>query len=371
MLKIKDSNTGFIMTNTIERMAAYYKKLPHQQEAWDYIEEQLGEEKSKKALDLYRSPQEAETGEPLPGEVPYSGVQLIKQFEGCHLEAYPDPLSGGEPITIGWGSTIKRDGSKFRLGEKITQQEADDLLEFQLETNYLPPLEKITVWPELNENQRGALLSFGYNLGAHFYGSTGFETITRNLKNRDWGDMRRAFLLYVNPGSNVEAGLRRRRTAEADLFLSEASYSKPVVNAGINWKDDNAKVSKFFTVGEVTQRDVRRIPSDREIITHILTLSKELDMIRDEWGAPLLVTSWYRPPRVNREVGGAKNSQHLYGSAADLKPIGRDVYQFQNWLDKNWYGALGYGAKKGFVHLDIRNGKGWKSGGEKGRRWNY
>lgn len=357
--------------DNIERMAAHYQKLPHQKEALEYIEEQLGQEKTKKALDLYRSPQDPETGKPLPGEVPYPGIKLIKQFEGSHLEAYPDPLSGGEPITIGWGSTRKRDGGKFKLGEKISQQEADDLFEYQLEQDYLPPLEKIPVWSELNQNQRGALLSFGYNLGAHFYGSTGFETITRNLKERNWGDMRRAFLLYVNPGSNVEEGLRRRRTAEAELFLSEASSYKPIVNAGINWKDGNAKISKYFTVGEVTQRDVRRIPSDPEVIQNIFDISKELDMIRDEWGQPLLVTSWYRPPKVNREVGGAQNSQHLYGGAADIKPLNRDVEQFQSWLDKNWYGSLGYGAKKGFVHLDIRNGKGWKSGGEKGQRWNY
>lgn len=359
--------------DNVERMAAHYKKLPHQKEALAYVEEQLGTEKTKKALELYRSPDDPETGKPLPGEVPYSGVQLIKQFEGCHLEAYPDPLSGGDPITIGWGTTRKRDGGKFRLGEKITQKEADDLLEYQLEQDYLPPLEKIPAWPELNENQRGALLSFGYNLGAHFYNPDreDFRTISRNLRDRNWGDMRRAFLLYVNPGSNVEEGLRKRRTAEADLFLSEASYPKPVVNAGINWKDDNAKISKFFTVGEVTQRDIRRIPSDPQIIKNILAISKELDKIREEWGGPLLVTSWYRPPKINREVGGAKNSQHLNGGAADIKPLGRDVYEFQNWLDKNWYGALGYGAKKGFVHLDIRNGKGWKYPGSKGVRWNY
>ncbi|MGK7925205.1 MAG: D-Ala-D-Ala carboxypeptidase family metallohydrolase [Spirulina sp.] len=357
--------------DTIERMAANYKKLPHQKEAFAYIEEQLGQEKIQKALELYRAPDDPETGKSLPGEVPYSGVQLIKQFEGCHLNAYPDPLSGGEPITIGWGSTRKRDGSQFRLGEKITQEEADDLLEYQLEQDYLPLLEKIPIWSELNENQRGALISFGYNLGAHFYGANGFETMTRDLKERNWGDIRRAFLLYVNPGSNVEEGLRRRRTAEADLFLSEASYPKPVVSEGINWKDDNAKVSKFFTVGEVTQRDVRRIPRDPKIIKNILDIAKELDKIREEWGGPLVVTSWNRPPKVNREIGGARNSQHLYGGAADIKPLGKDVYDLQSWLDENWYGALGYGAKKGFVHLDIRNGKGWKSGGEKGVRWNY
>ena len=39
------------------------------------------------------------------GGVPAAGVALIKEFEGLHLSAYPDPKSGGLPITIGYGST--------------------------------------------------------------------------------------------------------------------------------------------------------------------------------------------------------------------------------------------------------------------------
>ncbi|NET70362.1 MAG: hypothetical protein F6K62_04930 [Sphaerospermopsis sp. SIO1G2] len=43
------------------------------------------------------------------GKLPLCGVVLIKEFEGLYLQAYPDPLSGGKPITIGWGSTRKKD----------------------------------------------------------------------------------------------------------------------------------------------------------------------------------------------------------------------------------------------------------------------
>ncbi|MBD2207278.1 lysozyme [Calothrix sp. FACHB-1219] len=147
------------------------------------------------------------------------GVELIKKFEGCYLKAYPDPLSGGLPITIGWGTTRKRDGSPWYLGESISQQEADDLLIYQLETSYLPDLMRIPCWGELNPHQQGALLSFGYNLGSKFYGSSGFDSMTRVINNRDWANMRETFIKYRNPGTNVEQGLRRRREAEADLFL--------------------------------------------------------------------------------------------------------------------------------------------------------
>ena len=61
-------------------------------------------------------------------DVPASGLKLIKEFEGCRLNAYPDPLSGNLPITIGWGGTRKKDGSPFKMGDTITQAEADELL---------------------------------------------------------------------------------------------------------------------------------------------------------------------------------------------------------------------------------------------------
>ncbi|WP_414754629.1 glycoside hydrolase family protein [Anabaena sp. CCY 9910] len=159
------------------------------------------------------------------GKLPLPGVNLIKEFEGCKLIAYPDPLSKGKPYTIGWGSTVKKDGSEWSLGEKITQVEADELLIFQLERKYLPPLERILRWEDFNPYQQGALLSFAYNLGANFYGSKGFETITRVLNNQEWDKIEPTLIMYRNPGSPVEAGLRRRRVAEAKLFLQPLSWS--------------------------------------------------------------------------------------------------------------------------------------------------
>ncbi len=136
------------------------------------------------------------------------------------MNAYPDPLTGGLPITIGWGSTKDFNGQPFKLGKKITQEYADRLLIFDLENRFLPLLSKIPYWNEMNENQRGALLSFAYNLGAGFYGSGGFNTITRNLSQKDWKSIPETLKLYRNPGTSVEAGLLRRRVAEGKLWIS-------------------------------------------------------------------------------------------------------------------------------------------------------
>jgi uncharacterized protein YcbK (DUF882 family) len=135
-----------------------------------------------------------------------------------------------------------------------------------------------------------------------------------------------------------------------DLLQKQADSIKV-----IDWTDFSCKISKYFTVAEVTQNDKRRIPTNKTHQQNILRIAAELDKIRDDWGSPIGVTSWYRPPAVNASVKGAKNSQHLNGSAVDICPIGGDVYKLQKWLDKRWDMALGYGAKKGFVHLDLRN----------------
>jgi lysozyme len=185
-------------------------------DAFDYLQTQTSSEVVAEFEKRFR----AKPAVPPADEVPMPGIALIKEFEGCRLNAYPDPLTGGEPITCGWGNTRKKDGSKFKLGDKLTQAEADELLIEEVKHNFLPALKKIKFWNEMNANQRGALLSFAYNLGAGFIGDTdNFGSINRALSGKDgWTEVPAALYKYRNPGSNVEAGLARRRTAEGNLW---------------------------------------------------------------------------------------------------------------------------------------------------------
>jgi GH24 family phage-related lysozyme (muramidase) len=70
----------------------------------------------------------------------------------------------------------------------------------------------------MNDKMKSAILDFGYNLGANFYGVSGFNTITRVLKEKKWNEVPAALELYINPGSNVELGLLRRRKREGLLW---------------------------------------------------------------------------------------------------------------------------------------------------------
>lgn len=163
---------------------------------------------------------------------PKCGLDLIKEFESYSATAYPDPGTGGLPITIGWGSTRDLNGRPFKLGDVITLPQADILLYDEC-NEIMKELFKIPYYDEMTEEQVGALLSFGYNLGKYFYGGDGFNTITRRLKNREWDLVPTALDLYVNPGTNVTAGLKRRRTAEGNLWRQGLRPSKTTITARV------------------------------------------------------------------------------------------------------------------------------------------
>ena len=141
--------------------------------------------------------------------------------------------------------------------------------------------------------------------------------------------------------------------------------------AAIAWNDMNSRVSRFFTVGEVTQMDRRRIPTKgSQVESNIILLAQKLDQVREIWGSPIGVSSWYRPNRpidINAEVGGVIDSQHIHGLAADIYIMDPNrEREFEDWLDRVAWSdlALGYGVRsgRGFTHVDMRPGR---------IRWNY
>ena len=84
---------------------------------------------------------------------------------------------------------------------------------------------------------------------------------------------------------------------------------------------------KFFTIEELTksttaqQKGIKNVPSKEEEQNLIALIENVLDPLREAYGKPIIVTSGYRCPALNRAVGGASTSQHMTGQAADIRTV--------------------------------------------------
>ncbi|EKN8446792.1 lysozyme [Salmonella enterica] len=138
------------------------------------------------------------------------GISLIKQFEGCRLNAYPDPATGGAPWTIGYGHT----GNDVRPGMVWTQVQADSALISDLAQceRAISRLVKVT----LTQNQFDALVSFVFNVGS---GNLQSSTLLRKLNSGDYKGGADEFPRWNKAAGKVMAGLTKRRAAERELFL--------------------------------------------------------------------------------------------------------------------------------------------------------
>ena len=90
--------------------------------------------------------------------------------------------------------------------------------------------------------------------------------------------------------------------------------------------NSKAKLSEHFTLGEMTvsnHKEVYNIPS-HEAIANLANLSKWLEVLRERAGTPIIINSGYRSPQLNRKIGGAANSNHLTGCAADIRTSGME-----------------------------------------------
>lgn len=84
-------------------------------------------------------------------------------------------------------------------------------------------------------------------------------------------------------------------------------------------------------------------------------LLAKLQQLRDAINRPIIINSAFRCPVRNREVGGAAQSQHLYGTAVDIRVNGMTPRQVAADAEKIGFGGIG--TYNTFVHLDTRAGK--------------
>lgn len=191
-----------------------YKALPHQKEALKFLSRSIDDALTEGDKAYFWAKWRTSPN----GELPQVGIDLIKHFEGFRNVAYPDAIYGWDVPTIGYGTTRYANGDKVGVGDTITRDRAEYELKIQCNKIYWPAVLKLPYANEMAAGQLGALLSFAYNLGAGFYGANGFATITKVLREKDWGNVPAAMYKYRNPGTVAEAGLARRRLAEGHLW---------------------------------------------------------------------------------------------------------------------------------------------------------
>lgn len=130
--------------------------------------------------------------------------------------------------------------------------------------------------------------------------------------------------------------------------MAVKTYSR--ARDGAKQLSPNFKVSEFACKGG----------EDAILIDDALVTA--LQAVRDHYGKPVKVGSAYRTSAYNTKIGGAKDSQHVKGTAADIRIDGVDLRDLARWIETELNpGGLGLydyvvGDKNGFIHIDTRPG---------------
>ena len=96
----------------------------------------------------------------------------------------------------------------------------------------------------------------------------------------------------------------------------------------MNTTISNVLLSPHFRLGEFV--NMKKYPDNTPTMQHVANMTYGCLMLLEparQAVGPIIINSGYRNPRVNTLVGGVRNSQHLLGQAADIRP--KDSQQFQ------------------------------------------
>jgi uncharacterized protein YcbK (DUF882 family) len=119
------------------------------------------------------------------------------------------------------------------------------------------------------------------------------------------------------------------------------------------------KITNNFNLQEFESKCGREMPS--QVVTNIIELAKNLQVLRDEVKKSIQITSGYRSPEHNAKVKGAKNSMHVLGMAADIKVAGMTPKQVAEVIERliaeKKMKEGGIGIYKTWLHYDYRNTK--------------
>lgn len=154
------------------------------------------------------------------------------------------------------------------------------------------------------------------------------------------------------PGINGNVDLNYLYETEQEKpIIPESDLDKIVVHAYSKAKEGQKKLSNNFKVSEFSCKD------GTDIIFIAPDLVYVLQKIRDHFGKALIINSAYRTPTYNNKVDGATYSQHLYGTAADIRINGVSPKDIASYAETLLFNTGGIGIYNNFVHIDVRKEK--------------
>lgn len=141
-----------------------------------------------------------------------SGFALIQHFEGCSLTAYPDPATGGEPVTIGYGHC-----GNVKMDSYISQDMANALLLQDL-ARFEDGVAR-SIHTDVTSDQFSACVCLAFNIGL---GNFTTSTLLKMINADSAPAAADQFLRWNKAAGKVMNGLTKRREAERRLYLGES-----------------------------------------------------------------------------------------------------------------------------------------------------
>lgn len=329
------------MTIQLIDAVKYYKELPHQREAWSWLQEQLTADELSEFASRYRT----ESKPANKTENTWDGVYKVAKEAGA---VFPEVVAAQWALESGWGKHFSGQWNAFGLkgsGTSVNTQEFINGKWITIKAGFID-------FPDLE--------SCIHYLVDRWYKDFGrFKGVNR-AKTRN-----ECCQLLVKEGYATDPEYSTKLIQILDRQLGTAGNipkeepPKPKFNP---WSPFTFKVTPNITYGELTlNQEARRFTKQYQCDT-ALEICKFLEKVRSAFGnKPLVITSASRPEPINTRVGGSKNSEHTYNApskgAVDFYIQGANIYVIQDWCNKNWPYSLGYGALKGFVHIGMREGR--------------
>lgn len=109
-------------------------------------------------------------------------------------------------------------------------------------------------------------------------------------------------------------------------------------------------MTKHFKRSEFACNHCGKVKLDNELLA-------VLELVRLKFNSPVIITSGYRCKEHNKTVGGAPNSKHIEGIAADIQVKYVDASKVYKFLNETFPDCYGIGSYSNWTHIDVRKSK--------------